>query len=118
MKEIGEWRAVNSEAIYGTRVVAPYREGQFAFTKKGNTIYAIYLPGEKEDAMPAQVTVPTLKFQTDWKVQLLGSKARMEWHAGADGTKIDIPASVQKAPPTQHAYAFKITGSGIAAAPK
>jgi len=114
MQEIGQWMAVNSEAIYGTRVVAPYREGQFAFTRKGNAIYAIYLPGEKEEALPAQVIVPSLKFQPAWKVELLGSKARVVWHGEAGGARIDIPASAQKSPPCRDAFVFKITGAGIA----
>jgi alpha-L-fucosidase len=41
MKEIGEWMRVNGEAIYGTRPVPPYKDGQTVFTRKGNRVYAI-----------------------------------------------------------------------------
>ena len=33
MREIGAWMEVNGEAIYGTRPVAPYKEGQVVFTR-------------------------------------------------------------------------------------
>ena len=35
MKEIGDWMEVNGEAIYGTRAIAPYKDGQVVFTRKG-----------------------------------------------------------------------------------
>ena len=35
MQEIGHWMRVNGQAIYGTRPVAPYKDGQTVFTRKG-----------------------------------------------------------------------------------
>ena len=43
LEEIGDWMKVNGEAIYGTRPIAPYKDGQVVFTSKGQTVYAIYL---------------------------------------------------------------------------
>ncbi|MGV8094170.1 MAG: alpha-L-fucosidase [Mangrovibacterium sp.] len=34
MREIGDWMQVNEEGIYGTRPVAPYREGNIRFMQK------------------------------------------------------------------------------------
>jgi len=36
MKGMGEWLKIYGEAVYGTRVCAPYRAGNFAFTQKEN----------------------------------------------------------------------------------
>ncbi|MHC1767114.1 MAG: alpha-L-fucosidase [Verrucomicrobiia bacterium] len=36
MREIGDWLDVNGEAIYGTRPIAPYKDGNVIFTRKGN----------------------------------------------------------------------------------
>ena len=49
MDAMGEWLAKNGKAIYGTRVLKPYRVGDWAFTtgKKGER-YAIRLWQEKE----------------------------------------------------------------------
>jgi len=38
---MGEWLKVFGEAIYGTRVVAPYKKDGIGFTKKGSTVYAL-----------------------------------------------------------------------------
>src|SRR5208283_3794243 len=43
MREIGDWMKVNGEAIYATRPIAPYKEGNVSFTRKGGTVYAIYV---------------------------------------------------------------------------
>lgn len=33
----------NGEAVYGTKPIAPYADGNFRFTQKGNSVYAFYL---------------------------------------------------------------------------
>lgn len=43
LREIGEWMAINGEAIYGTRAIAPYSEGETRFTRKGDRVYAFLL---------------------------------------------------------------------------
>lgn len=43
LKEIGSWMKTNGEAVYGTKPVAPYADGNFRFTQKGNAVYAFYL---------------------------------------------------------------------------
>ena len=40
LKEIGAWMKVNSDAIYGTTFIKPYKEGKFVFTKKADN----YMP--------------------------------------------------------------------------
>ena len=46
LQEIGRWMRVNSAAIYGTRSIAPYKEGRVCWTRKDHTIYLIVLAGE------------------------------------------------------------------------
>ena len=41
-----------NSAAHGTRPIAPYKEGQVAYTWKGDTVYAVYLAGEGETAPP------------------------------------------------------------------
>ena len=40
----GQWMKTYGEAIYGTRVCAPYQSGNLSFTQKGDTVYAISPP--------------------------------------------------------------------------
>lgn len=47
LKKIGEWMKINSEAIHGTRAIAPYAEGPVRFTRKGSTVYAFLMDGDE-----------------------------------------------------------------------
>lgn len=58
LSDIGAWLKKNGDAIYGTRPAAPYRKDQFAYTSKAGQLYAIYLPEDAENTLPARVTIP------------------------------------------------------------
>ncbi|SPE51195.1 Alpha-L-fucosidase [Verrucomicrobia bacterium] len=109
MKEMGEWLKVNGEAIYGTRPVAPYKEGQVVFTKKGKSVYAIYVTKTEGDCLPEQVTLSSIKPVAGTKIHLLGVRKPLRWETDSAGTTtIIIPAATVKAPPCQHAFAFRL----------
>ncbi|HEX2905606.1 MAG TPA: alpha-L-fucosidase [Phototrophicaceae bacterium] len=124
---IGDWLALNGEAIHDTR---PWKifgegptqisEGQFTdtqrsaftgedirFTTKGDTLYATALawPGNA-------VTIKTLGRAAGlWSgeiadVQLLGYSGQLTWQHHADGLTIQLPDQ----PPGHHAFVFKIKG--------
>ena len=78
MHEIGDWMEVNGEAIYGTRPVAPYKDGQVCLTRKGNTVYAIYLAEEGQTAMPERIQVPPVRNVEIRPPSWLGYRHRME----------------------------------------
>lgn len=58
LKGMGEWLSVYGEAIYGTRVCAPYKEGNMGFTQKGGTVYAIQSFADENDAAENTVWIP------------------------------------------------------------
>lgn len=108
MKGIGEWLAVNGEAIYGTRAVAPYKDGRVVFTKKGGTIHAICLAESETAGMPHRVEFGALKPAPGSKVHLLGVKEPMAWRSDEAGrTVIEPPAAACASPPCGHAWAFR-----------
>jgi alpha-L-fucosidase len=110
MREIGDWLKVNGEAIYGTRPIAPYRQGQVVFTQKGRRVYAIYLAQKEGDGLPDQVTLSSLRPKPGSKVYLLGVKKPLAWESSADGsTRLRIPPLTQQKPPCQHAFVFSFT---------
>lgn len=59
LSDIGAWLKKNGFAIYETRPVAPYREAAFAYTAKGDEVYAIYLPADAENTLPSSETIHT-----------------------------------------------------------
>lgn len=108
MKEIGDWLKVNGEAIYGTRPVAPSRQGRMVFTRKDRKAYAIYVTQKEGDGLPDQVRLSSLRPEPGSKVHLLGVRKPLEWETGMAGTTtIKVPASVVQTPPCQHAFVFR-----------
>ena len=108
LREIGDWMKVNSEGIYGTKAVAPYKEEKIAFTSKGNDIYAFYLADENEKTMPAKVLVRSFVPVDAQGVTLLGYKKPLKWKKVADGVEIEIPASLRNTPPCDYIWGFRM----------
>jgi len=108
LEEIGQWMAVNGEAIYGTRAIAPYLENNIGFTRSSDgTINAIYLADEKETRMPRTIRIFSLRPSQGSSVTLLGVKKPMAWTAKAKGFEIQVPESVRAHPPCSYAWVFK-----------
>ncbi|MDD4869138.1 MAG: alpha-L-fucosidase [Kiritimatiellae bacterium] len=108
LEEIGNWMAINAEAIHGTRTIAPYKEGRIAFTSRGNTVYAIYLPEEDKETLPEELTIPGPQPVAGSEIHLLGIAEPLKWHPGPQGTTVSIPSGVSAKPPCKHAFVFKI----------
>jgi len=108
LKDIGDWLQVNGEAIYGTRPIAPYKDGQVVFTRKGSAAYAICLIKEDSEPLPQQISFKGLKIDPVSRVHLLGVQEPLQWRIDPSGViTIDLRSSIQKSPPCQHALAFK-----------
>jgi alpha-L-fucosidase len=112
LKEIGAWMKVNSEGIYGTHPLAPYHEGRMYFTQKKSdgACYAFYVPDTSMRALPAQITISTLRATAGSKVYLLGYPRPLKWKKNGDGMTVLIPRALQKDPPCRYAWALKFQG--------
>lgn len=132
VEEIGEWMAVNSEAIYATRPWKIFGEGpaiasaapiqeqgfnegkgkplgaeDFRFTTKGNTLYAIFF-GWPENGQVVAKTLgtasPQMKGKKIAKATLLGHKGSLDWKQESDGLTVKLPATA----PCKNAYVLKL----------
>lgn len=121
--------ALNGEAIYSTRpwkiagegptqsgasrayaAIQQFASGDFRFTTKGDTLYAIAL-GWPSDG---KLTIKSLASGSPHyrgeiaRIGLLGSDSNLIWSRNADGVTLNLP---EKAP-CDFAYSFKINPGG------
>jgi len=112
LREIGAWMEVNGEAIYASRAVAPYMDGQFRYTRLANgDVYAIYLPGADETELPARLSIPGPAPRDGAQVSVLGSDEQLQWQREGEHTVVRIPASVRRASAGSPAWAIRLPGA-------
>ena len=110
MKEIGKWMKINGKAIYKTRAIAPYKEGNICFTvNPDKSINAIYLAGKEEEALPDEIQISSFSPEKNAKVYLLGYSKVLKWKTSQEGFVISIPKSLKENPPCENAWSFVIT---------
>ncbi len=110
LDELGNWMSVNSEAIYETRAVAPYKEGNVCLTrKKDGTVYAIYLAAEGENRLPSHIFMSTVQPAKGAVVSLVGTSRKLKWEPSGKGFVANIPESMRGKTPSKYAWVFKIS---------
>ncbi|MFD2118097.1 alpha-L-fucosidase [Paenibacillus yanchengensis] len=101
IKEFGSWLNTYGEAIYGTRICAPYFTNQYAFTKKGSTVYSFYLY-EEEQQVASELHLPYTGDVTT--VELVGQAGELQWERTAEGIKVTIPEQELSETPIAHVF--------------
>jgi alpha-L-fucosidase len=108
LEAVGQWLEVNGEAIYGTRPVAPYKEGSVCLTHKGGVLYAIALADEDGGLPPAQVRLSNHRPEEGTEVRMLGAEPPLRWRREGNGVVVEIPEALRADPPCRHAWALKL----------
>ena len=108
LREIGEWMAVNGEAIHGTRAVPPYRTGDWAFTRRGPTLYAIYLPPADLAVLPRCLDLPQFRPSPGTELRLLGADVAPSWRPTDSGLRLDLPPAEVSVTSHPHALVFSL----------
>ncbi len=110
LNDIGDWMKVNSEAIYGTRAIAPFKEDKICFTNKKNTntVFAIYMADKDEKTIPAKIFISSFTPKAGSEVSLLGYNKPLSWEKIGNGTLVNIPSDIQNNPKSNFAFVIKI----------
>lgn len=109
LQEIGEWMKINSEAIYGTRAIAPYREGKVCVSSKGKNTYYIYYLADEGEKMPAQISMTTFSLPVGAKIEMVGIGTPLKWQKNGNGFIIVIPDKIRTSPLSQYVWVMKAT---------
>jgi alpha-L-fucosidase len=108
-KELGAWLALNGEAIYHTRPVAPYERGDCVFTgARDGAVYAIVLAKDDTSALPETVTLPAELSTKARQFTLLGYGPLPPGETKDGLTTITLPAAALNPPPCSHAWVIKL----------
>jgi len=108
LEEVGSWMKINSEAIYGTRAMPPYKDGKVCINKKDdNTWYLFYMADEGEE-LPAEITLNGLMIPSGSTVSMLGSGARCRWRNGMNSLTVITPGHAIKNTPADYVWVMKI----------
>ena len=110
LEAYGDWMKVNSEAIYNSKAIEPFKEKNICMTQQDNgNVYFMYMADEGEKTMPAEIKVESLQPANGAKLTLLGSKTRLKWRKDGNGFVVSIPEKLRNNPPCQHAWTIKVS---------
>lgn len=113
LKEYAAWMKINSEAIYGTRPLPPYKEGKICFTRgKDSSVYLIYLADEGE-SLPEKICLEAFKLSPKAKITALGSAVKIKWRPAGKGFELLIPDNLRNNPPSKYAWVFRLSEAGL-----
>jgi len=97
MDAMGNWLRKNGAAIYGTRVLAPYRTGDWAFTQGSDgTAYAIRLWKEGERHIVRPIVPKEFDNATVRRVVHLATGVEIPFERVDDGLLLRLPSSVEQ----------------------
>jgi alpha-L-fucosidase len=110
LKAIAAWMKVNSEAIYNSHPVEPYKEGKICLTQLADgTTYLIYLADEKENCLPVEIKMKNFCPPEGAKIEFLGTGKTLKWKTRGNGFVIPLSAETRCNLPCDFAWTFKIT---------
>lgn len=108
MDEIAAWMQVNGASVYGTKPVAPYRQGKWAFTQKDSKTYLTYLATEQDTQLPVSVLLPWKTTAKKVKVKVLGEEKLLSSQIKGDFIEVKIATKTSLKLANQPAWVFEI----------
>ncbi|PWU67306.1 alpha-L-fucosidase [Gracilibacillus dipsosauri] len=107
LKKMGAWLKVHGEAIYGTRMIAPYFEDNLAYTTKNNHVYCFRLYHENDDAY-RQNTISIPFDHEILQVEWLGRDTLLDFEQKGASIQINMPTLKETSTPIAHVFKFTL----------
>ena len=111
LQEIGAWMAINAEAIYASKPVAPYSANNIYYmqSKDGKKLYACWLSDKETVALPASIQIPVNGSGTIKKVTILGAQnQKIKWNYNNSQVTLKVPATLQQEGSLKHSVVIKL----------
>ncbi len=110
LKDYESWMKINSEGIYNSSTLAPYKEKNICMTQQKNgNAYFFYMAQEDETRMPAFINISSHQPVEGGTVRLLGYEEALEWTTNKEGFTVQIPESLRNNPPCQFVWTLKVS---------
>jgi len=97
LKEIAAWMDVNGSAVFGTRSIAPYHEGQIYFTrsKDGKTVNVFHISESSDYKAPSTISFTLPEQYRPKKLNVLGTSSKIQWKQYGNTVEVMIPKSAK-----------------------
>jgi len=97
LKEIAAWMDVNGSAVFGTRSIAPYHEGQIYFTrsKDGKTVNVFHISESSDYKAPSTISFTLPEQYRPKKLNVLGTSSKIQWKQSGNTVEVMIPKSAK-----------------------
>lgn len=110
LKDYENWMKINSEGIYDSSPLAPYKENNICMTQQENgNAYFFYMAQENETTMPATISVNSHQPADGATVMLLGYDEPLQWTKEGEGFRVKIPKKLRDNPPCQFVWTLKVS---------
>ena len=109
LEEYASWMKINSEGIYNSKVLVPYKEDNICMTQQANgNAYFFYLCEEGENTMPAEISIASNQPAKGSTVSLLGYNKSLRWEKHGNGFKVFIPKKIRNNAPCDFVWTIKV----------
>lgn len=110
LKDYENWMSINSEGIYNSTTLAPFKENNICMTQQENgNSYFFYMAEENETKIPATISIASHQPIKGGTVTLLGYNEPLKWIPNGEGFTATIPEKLRNNPPSQFVWTLKVS---------
>lgn len=94
LKEISGWMDKNGAAVFATRTLAPFHEGDFYYTtsKDGKTVNVFHTDEKTSYAAPSDLSFSVPENFTPKSLKILGIDSKVQWKQKGNRIEVHLPS--------------------------